>query len=52
MASAEIAVSDVAGASAAIETGDLFGYFGTTLFAGITVPLFADKFCGEDRAVR
>ena len=39
-----IAVGGIVGAAAAIETGDLFRYFGTALFLGITTPLYTWKF--------
>ena len=39
-----IAVGGIVGAGAAIETGDLFRYFGTALFLGITTPLYVWKF--------
>jgi hypothetical protein len=39
-----ITVGGIVGAGAAIETGDLFRYFGTALFIGITAPLYVWKF--------
>ena len=39
-----ITVGGIVGAGAAIETGDLFRYFGTALFLAITTPLYLWKF--------
>ena len=47
-----IAVGGIVGAGAAIETGDLFRYFGTALFLAITTPLFIWKFVLAKRPSR
>jgi hypothetical protein len=47
-----IAVGGIVGAAAAVETGDLFRYFGTAVFLGITAPLFVWKFVLAKRSSR
>jgi len=42
----------IVGAGAAIETGDLFRYFGTAVFLVITAPLFVWKFVLAKRSTR
>ena len=39
-----IAVGGIVGAGAAIQTGDLFRYFGTAVYLGITAPLYVWEF--------
>ena len=39
-----IAMGEIVGWGAALETGDLFRFAGTLLFLAITVPLYAWKF--------